>query len=75
MLVCICNAIREAEVRKAARQGVACPASAYRLLGRRAKCGQCIPYAREIIAEESCRTEAAASGPPSTDAAGAAAAA
>lgn len=52
MVVCICNAIRECDVRKAARSGAGCPASAYRSMGRRAKCGQCFSFAREIIATE-----------------------
>ena len=52
MIVCICNAIRETDVRKAARSGASCPASAYASVGRRARCGQCIPFAREIIAAE-----------------------
>lgn len=52
MILCICNAIRESDVRELARGGVSCPISAYALLGRRAKCGQCIPFARAIIAEE-----------------------
>jgi bacterioferritin-associated ferredoxin len=52
MIVCICNAIRESEVRQAARDGASCANSAYRQLGRRARCGQCIPFAREIIAAE-----------------------
>jgi bacterioferritin-associated ferredoxin len=52
MIVCICNAIRETEVREAARNGAACANSAYRQLGRKARCGQCIPFAREIIATE-----------------------
>lgn len=52
MIVCICNAIREADVRKAARDGASCPASAYRLYGRKPRCGQCVSFAREIIASE-----------------------
>ena len=52
MIVCVCNAIRESDVRKAAREGAGCPGSAYRSLGRRARCGQCFPFAREIIAAE-----------------------
>ena len=52
MVVCHCNAIRERDVREAARAGVDCPLRAYAALGRRPKCGQCIPYARELIAEE-----------------------
>jgi bacterioferritin-associated ferredoxin len=52
MIVCICNAIRETDVRKAARDGAACPTSAYRLHGRKPRCGQCLAFAREIIAAE-----------------------
>jgi len=53
MVVCICNAIREADVREAARNGAACPRGAYQALGRRPRCGQCLPFARSIIEEES----------------------
>ncbi len=53
MVVCVCNAIREGEVRNVARGGARTAGQAYRALGCRTKCGQCIPYAREIIREES----------------------
>ncbi|MET0373071.1 MAG: (2Fe-2S)-binding protein [Rhizorhabdus sp.] len=53
MVVCVCNAIRESEVREAVRNGASCPLSAYQSLGRRPRCGQCIPYARSIVEEES----------------------
>ncbi|QHL91593.1 (2Fe-2S)-binding protein [Sphingomonas changnyeongensis] len=49
MIVCNCNAIRERDVRHAARQGYCDPLSAYKALGCRPRCGQCIPYAREVI--------------------------
>ena len=52
MVVCVCNAIREKDVREAARQGCCDPVSAYASLGRRPRCGQCVPFAREIITEE-----------------------
>ncbi|QYE34805.1 MULTISPECIES: (2Fe-2S)-binding protein [Sphingosinicellaceae] len=52
MVVCVCNAIRERDVRSAARGGCATPCAAYASLGRRPKCGQCLPFARAIIAEE-----------------------
>ncbi|WP_213980396.1 (2Fe-2S)-binding protein [Sphingomonas sp. dw_22] len=52
MVVCVCNAIREQDVREAARSGATSACQAYRALGRSAKCGQCVPFAREIIAEE-----------------------
>jgi len=52
MVVCVCNAIREREVREAARSGAGDPLSAYASLGRRPRCGQCVSFARQIIAEE-----------------------
>jgi bacterioferritin-associated ferredoxin len=52
MIVCICNAIRESDVRQAARDGASCPGSAYRRFGRKPRCGQCLPFAREVIAAE-----------------------
>jgi bacterioferritin-associated ferredoxin len=52
MIVCVCNAIREADVRRAARDGASCPADAYRQVGRKPRCGQCFSFAREIIAAE-----------------------
>lgn len=52
MIVCNCNAIRERQVREAARAGHADPLSAYASLGRRPRCGMCVPFARQIIEEE-----------------------
>jgi bacterioferritin-associated ferredoxin len=52
MVVCVCNAIREKDVRQAARAGATSPCSAYAQMGRRPRCGQCVPFAREIIAAE-----------------------
>jgi bacterioferritin-associated ferredoxin len=52
MVVCVCNAIRECEVRKAVQAGARCPASAYRAMGRKPRCGQCFSFAREIIGAE-----------------------
>jgi len=52
MIVCVCNAIRETEVRAAARAGASCPTSAYRSRGCKPRCGQCFSFAREIIAAE-----------------------
>ncbi|WP_380873872.1 bacterioferritin-associated ferredoxin [Sphingomonas sp. DBB INV C78] len=52
MVVCVCNAIREKDVRQAARAGYESPCQAYASMGRRARCGQCVPFAREIIASE-----------------------
>ena len=52
MVVCICNAIRENEVRSVARDCAGCPKDAYARLGHRPRCGQCLPFARELIATE-----------------------
>ena len=51
MIVCVCNAIRESDVRQAARDGASCPASAYGRFGRKPRCGQCFPFARQVIAD------------------------
>ena len=52
MVVCVCNAIREREVRDAARRGAISPAKAYQSLGCKPQCGQCIPFALQIIKAE-----------------------
>ncbi|MEA3029714.1 MAG: bacterioferritin-associated ferredoxin [Sphingomonadales bacterium] len=52
MIVCVCNAIRESEVRAAARAGASCPGSVYKARGCKPRCGQCFSFAREIIAAE-----------------------
>ena len=52
MYVCICNAIRETELRCAARR---CPGDAdavYASLGKRPQCAQCLDEAAEILIEE-----------------------
>ena len=52
MVVCVCNAIKERDVRAAARGGASSAYQAYRALGCQAKCGQCVPFARAIIDAE-----------------------
>ena len=52
MIVCVCNAIREEQLRAEARKGATTPARAYAQLGCKAKCGSCLPFARAIIDEE-----------------------
>lgn len=52
MVVCVCNGLREGAVREAARAGCRDPRSAYAQLGCRPRCGQCFPFARELIARE-----------------------
>jgi bacterioferritin-associated ferredoxin len=52
MIVCVCNAIREDELRAVARQGAPCPRTAYKSLGCDVQCGSCLPCAKEVIEEE-----------------------
>ena len=51
MIVCVCNAITETEVREAARAGATCPDAAYARLGCEPHCGCCLDYAQELIDE------------------------
>jgi bacterioferritin-associated ferredoxin len=52
MIVCVCNAIREDELRAAARKGASEPLSAYKLLDCEPLCGCCLDCAQAIIDEE-----------------------
>lgn len=52
MIVCSCNAIRENDLRAAARRGCPCPDSAYRSLGCEFQCGSCRDYAEDLVAAE-----------------------
>ena len=49
MIVCVCNALTETEVREAARKGARTPEAAYESLGCEPQCGCCLDYAQEII--------------------------
>ena len=52
MIVCVCNAITEHELREAAGRNVRTPEAAYEKLGCEPQCGCCLGYAQEIIDEE-----------------------
>ena len=52
MIVCVCNAIREQEIRDVARFGPESAEAAYAELGCAPCCAQCLPYAEEILEEE-----------------------
>jgi len=52
MIVCVCNAIREEELRAAVRRGAPCPRAAYKSLGCQVQCGTCLPCARDVVDEE-----------------------
>ena len=52
MYVCVCNAIRECELRRAALRSSGDARSVYAVLGKRPNCGQCLEEAEEILFEE-----------------------
>ena len=52
MILCSCNAIREDDIRAAARRGCPCPESAFRSLGCEFECGSCFDHAEELIVTE-----------------------
>jgi bacterioferritin-associated ferredoxin len=51
MLVCICNAITEADLRQVAEHGVTCPVEAYAILGKAPNCGICLDHAEDVMAD------------------------
>lgn len=51
MIVCVCNAITEDELRDLARSGARTPEHAYDVLGHEPHCGSCLCYAQELIDE------------------------
>ncbi len=52
MYICICNAIRECELRRVARHVPGDAEAAYAALGKRPNCGHCLMEAEDVIAEE-----------------------
>tara|TARA_B100000678_G_scaffold269706_2_gene257072 strand:+ start:1981 stop:2169 length:189 start_codon:yes stop_codon:yes gene_type:complete len=52
MYVCICNAIRESELRRAVRHCAGDAEACYAMLGKRPQCGSCLCDADEIVFEE-----------------------
>ena len=52
MYVCVCNAIRESELRHAARRVEGDVDAVYQALGCRVNCGMCVEEAEEILTEE-----------------------
>lgn len=52
VIVCHCNALRECQVRAAARHPAEAAEAVYARLGCAPRCGQCLPFARSVIADE-----------------------
>ena len=52
MYVCVCNAIRETELRRAARHCAGDAEACYSMLGKRPQCGSCLCDADAVVFEE-----------------------
>ena len=52
MYICICNAIRESELRAVARRTTGCAETAYAALGKQPNCGGCLCHAEDVLADE-----------------------
>lgn len=52
MYICVCNAIKECELRRAALRCSGDAEALYAALGKRPNCGQCLEEADEIVGEE-----------------------
>ena len=52
MYICICNAIRENDLRRVARHVSGDAEACYAALGKRPSCGSCLDEAEDILFEE-----------------------
>ncbi|WP_427968555.1 (2Fe-2S)-binding protein [Altererythrobacter sp.] len=52
MYICVCNAIRESELRRVARYTTGDAEACYAALGKRPDCRQCLDEADMIVIEE-----------------------
>lgn len=52
MYVCICNAIRETDLRRVAARTAGDAEACYAALGKNLSCGSCLTEAEEILFEE-----------------------
>lgn len=58
MFICICNAIRETDLRRAAHCCNGNAETVYAALGKLPQCGQCLEEADHVLIEERTRTHA-----------------
>ena len=57
MYICICNAIREKDLRQAALTHAGDADSVYAALGHQPQCGQCLDDAARLLVEERARAQ------------------
>jgi bacterioferritin-associated ferredoxin len=55
VIVCVCNALRESQVRAKARVCGGSVGQVYAQLGCKPQCCQCLPFARDVIRDERSR--------------------
>lgn len=51
MFVCVCNGYRESDLRRVARDSRSGVVELYQRLGAGPRCGQCLEFAENVIAE------------------------
>jgi bacterioferritin-associated ferredoxin len=59
MVVCLCNAMTDGDVRAAVAAGAARPKEIYACCGGRAQCGCCTPTVLQILRENTAAAKAA----------------
>lgn len=57
MYVCICNGIREKDVKKAVNSGATTVGRVFKSQGCKAECAQCVNCIRNVIDSETCENE------------------
>lgn len=73
MIVCSCNVISDREFRRAAEElrangmAIVTPGAAFRALGRRPRCGGCLPTVVSLVLGEERAVAAAAADSKETD--------
>jgi bacterioferritin-associated ferredoxin len=57
MYVCVCNGIKDTQVKQAANSGVQTVGGVFKAHGCKPECAQCVNCIRTIIKEEGCSVE------------------
>ncbi len=57
MILCVCNAISDRQVRQLAESGVTTAEDVYRALDCVPQCGECIPFVQEALSRAARRSK------------------
>lgn len=52
MYFCLCNALKDKDMKNAIEQGAQCVSEVYNYHGCKPQCGKCVPYLREMLPAE-----------------------